>query len=135
MQKNMRLLLASFFLSTIASAITIETHKERMISGQLASADYTPTGTLDTGTASSASFQCTWASLTGTLDGQFLVQVSNNAGANWTSKSGATITVAGATGDEMISLNGVITEDKYRIKWVHNNVSGGTVNCYAVLKG
>lgn len=121
-------------LATRAHAITIETTKSRTINAITASADYTGAA-INAGTALNASFQCSWASLTGSLDGTFQVEVSNNSGTNWTTKSAAAITVSGATGADMISLNGVVTEESYHIKWTHNNVSGGTVNCYAVFKG
>lgn len=129
-----RLALLSFLLATSALGNTIQTWRGRPVSAVTASADYT-SAAIDTSVATSASVHCFWASLTGTLDGQFAVEVSNNTTSGYAPKSGATITVSGATGDEMISLNGVVTEDNYRITWAHNNVSGGTVNCYAVFKG
>lgn len=126
--------LTLLLLAGVAHGATTETYKGRVISAKPAAADYT-SAWFDTSNASSVSVHCLWASLTGTLDGQFLVDVSNDGGTNDAPKSGATLTVSGATGDDVISLNGVVTEEKYRVRWVHNNVSGGTVNCYVAAKG
>ncbi len=76
-----------------------------------------------------------WASLTGTLDATAKVQVSNDDGTTWDDVSGASLTIASANGHDTISLNGVLTEEKCRLVYTHNNVSGGTINCYAILKG
>jgi hypothetical protein len=62
------------------------------------------------------------------------VDVSNN-GTSWVAKTSAAITVASANGDDLISLNGVVTEAFYRVRWVKNNVSGGTVTCIGSFKG
>lgn len=135
MKRRYLLLLLSLLLATSVQAITVTTFDGRVINAQVASADYTPSGYIDASTSTFGSVQCLWASLTGTLDGQFIVEVSNNDGTTWTAKSGAAFTVSGATGNDSISLNAVVSEDRYRVRWVHNNVSGGTVNCYATFKG
>lgn len=124
----------SVMLSVSAFADVKETFRGKVINAQVASADYS-SAWFDTASALNVSFHCIWASLTGTLDGQFLVDVSNDAGVTAAAKSGATLTVSGASSDDVISLNGVVTEQKYRIRWVHNNVSGGTVTCHASAKG
>ena len=117
--------------STANAAETVAT--ETMLNALGAGTDRT-SDKVKTTRATMGSVHCTWASLTGTTDGQFLVDVSNN-GTSWVAKTSAAITVASANGDDLISLNGVVTEAFYRVRWVKNNVSGGTVTCIGSFKG
>jgi hypothetical protein len=97
-----------------------------------ARADHTST-VIDTSDVLYMSAQIVWASLTGTLDATIKMEVSND-GTNWVEKSSASFTLTTASGTDMLSLNGVVTEHYYRIKYTHGNVSGGTVSVYLVTK-
>jgi hypothetical protein len=130
MLKYILLSLAFFSLETYAAETVLS---EAPLSSLGAGSDRT-SDKMKTTRATMGSVHCTWASLTGTTDGQFLVDVSNN-GTSWVAKAGAAITVASANGDDLISLNGVVTEAFYRVRWVKNNVTGGTVTCLASFKG
>lgn len=79
------------------------------------------------------SFHVIWASLTGTIDGTVKVQVSNTGG-DWVDKTGASVTLSGASGADMISLNGVVTEHYYRVVYTKNNISGGTITVVGAAK-
>lgn len=132
----MRILL---FLSLLFSTPSFaELHKIiRVLSDVSAAEDATQTIVSDTEYATSGSYHCVWADLTtgGALDGHFDVETSSDAGVTWVAKSGATILATTADGESSISLNGIVTEARYRIKWVDESVTGGTVNCYAIFKG
>lgn len=130
----MRFLLLFLFLHAPLALAATQVYKGTPISAVDANNDYS-SAAINTDSATSGSFHCTWAGLTGTLDGTFTVEVSNDGGTSWVEKTGADITVSGDAGGDVISLNGVVTENKYRIVWADNNVSAGTVNCYAVFKG
>lgn len=80
------------------------------------------------------SVHCAWtgASLAEgeeSVSGTFQVQVTNGGGYDWVDKTGALITMSGASGSELISLNGVVTENQYRIHYVKNSTAAGTVKC------
>jgi hypothetical protein len=131
------LALLLFLVSSLASAgpgSTATVTKSAIINAVTAGADFTPAQPLKTGDATSGSFHCKWASLTGVLDGHFDVEVSND-NVTWVEKTGATITVSGASGSNLISLNEVVTETYYRITWEKVGVTGGTVTCNAAFKG
>ncbi len=74
----------------------------------------------------SASFHVIWSGLTGTLDGTVTVEVSND-GVNWDTKNGASVTLNSAASNQMISLNGVVTEEFYRVRLTPGNISAGSV--------
>jgi hypothetical protein len=133
-----RLALSFWLVSSLAFAGTGSTAtvtKSTAINAAPAGSNFTPTQPTPTGDATRGSYHCKWASLTGVLDGHFDVQVSNDAGATWVAKTGAVITVSGASGSNSISLNGVVTETYYRIVWTAVGVTGGTVTCNAAFKG
>ncbi len=90
---------------------------------------------IDATAADSASFQCVWSGLGGTVDGTVQVKVSNDGGTSWDTKSGASITLTGSSGHETLSLNGVAMEAKYRLDYSNGSISSGTLDCYAILKG
>jgi hypothetical protein len=88
---------------------------------------------MDIGEWNVGSIQLVWASLTGTVNGVLSVQVSDD-GTNWVPKTDANlnpvqITVSGASGSNLISLNGVISEEFYKVIWTPNGVTGGNINC------
>lgn len=90
----------------------------------------------DVSQANYGSVHCVWAGLAGTLDGQFVVEVCNEpTKTKWVAKAGATLTPSTADGSDVIALNGVISEQYYRVRWDANNVSDGTVSAYFVAKG
>jgi hypothetical protein len=74
-----------------------------------------------------------WSSLTGTVDGTVKLQVSNTGG-DWVDKTGASVTLSGASGADMISLNGVCTEFYYRVVYTKNNITGGTISAVVAAK-
>ena len=85
-----------------------------------------------------ASVQLTWIGLTGTPNGVLTVEVSDD-GVNWDTKklssgSDATITVSGAAGTDVLSIENV-TEKFYRTKWAKTGVTGGTIACLIMAKG
>lgn len=79
-----------------------------------------------------ASFHLIWASLTGSVDGTVKIQVSND-GTNWVDKSGASINLSGASGNDLISLT-TVTENFYKVVYTHNSISGGTMTGYCTAK-
>ncbi len=122
----LRVLLTSLFLfSNIATAAILSA---------TAGSDRTSSN-VDTSNATHGSIHCTWASLTGTLDGTFQAYVSNDGGATWVAKTGALITVSGASGSDLISLNTTVTELLYQVRWTKNLVTAGSVACNAAFKG
>lgn len=127
-----RLVLALCLVSEVAFAkVTLRATPLNAVS---ATSDYT-SAAMGTADAMAGSVHCTWASLGGTPDGVFQLQVSNNSGVSWVDKSGAAITVDGASGSDSISLNGSVTEAAYRVKWEKNSVTtSGTLTCKAVFK-
>ncbi len=80
-----------------------------------------------------ASAQVVWSGFTGTLNASFKLQVSDNAGSNWEDKSGTTLSLATTAGNKVVSMTNV-TEQFYRLLYLHGSVTGGTVNCYLVAK-
>jgi hypothetical protein len=89
--------------------------------------------------ATHASFQVIWAGLGGTLDGELVIEVSNvqtpSSDSDWVEKSAGTVTLSTTSGSEMLSLNGIVTEEHYRVRYIPNNVTSGTVTVYARAKG
>lgn len=83
--------------------------------------------------ATSATFQVTWTSLTGTLDGEVTIEASND-GSNWVARPGASLVLSSASGTDIIALNGTAMERYYRVHYDQNNVSGGTVTVKGVGK-
>lgn len=85
--------------------------------------------------ATYASFQFSWAGLTGTLDAVVQIQVSDSNGIFWDDKTGAVYMIATADGSQSISLNNVVTSDKIRLAYIATGVTGGTFSAYATVKG
>lgn len=78
------------------------------------------------------SFQVSWASLTGSVDAIVKIQVSNvpaPGSSDWVDKTGATFTMSGADGTNMINI--VNSGEKWvRVNYAHTSVSGGTITGY-----
>jgi hypothetical protein len=89
---------------------------------------------VDTQLYNAASFQVNWSSLTGSVDGSVKVQVSNDLACStcWVDKTGATFSLLGASGSDMISLSAV-SERFYRVYYAHGSISGGALTgfCWA----
>lgn len=88
---------------------------------------------IDLGLQTFGSAQVVWSGLTGTVNGTVQLNVSND-GTDWDSKSGASVTLSGASGHATISLNGVASEEFYQVVYSHTGVTGGTVDVYFVGK-
>ena len=85
---------------------------------------------LDTAEFSKCAFQITWSDLTGTIDGTYIVQGSND-GENWSGISNETV-LSGASGSDI-----VVTEAycKFlRLSILNKQITGGTISATAVLK-
>lgn len=80
-----------------------------------------------------ASVQAVWSGLTGTVDGTVKVQVSNDC-TNWTDKSGASVTLSGAAGTDLISIAN-LTEACLRLVYTKNQITGGTITALLGAKG
>jgi hypothetical protein len=87
----------------------------------------------DTSVYPRVSFHVIWSGLTGTIDGTVKLQVSNTGG-DWVDKTGASVTLSGAAGADMISLNGVATEFYYRVVYTKNNITAGSITVVAAAK-
>lgn len=87
---------------------------------------------IDTGLWTTGSLQCRWSSLTGSVDATATLQATDD-GLNWQDKSGAVLTLSGATGNGILSLTN-ITETNYRVNYAHNSVTGGLLSCVFVAK-
>lgn len=88
----------------------------------------------DTGTVVTGSVQCDWAGITGTINATVQLNISDDGGVMWVPKSGATFTLAGASGAQVISLNNIITEQFYQVVYTAGSVTGGTVDCWLIAK-
>lgn len=79
-----------------------------------------------------------WASLTGSVDASFKVQVASTAGppesSEWVDKTGAGFVLSGASGAESISITN-LTERWFRVVYTDNSVSGGTITARCHAKG
>lgn len=131
MRKIALLLALSFLSSSPALAIyQLEPADCKMFTAAAASADQTSAAVNLMGYRT-GSVQVVWASLTGSVDGTIKLQVSNDK-VNWVDKDGASFTLSGASGTNLISLLN-ITEKWYREVYAHTSISGGTVtsNCAA----
>lgn len=78
------------------------------------------------------SFVFTWTGFN-TTDATVTIEVSND-GTNWDQKTGATFTIGSAADTQGISLNGVVTEDFYRVAFAHGTNSAGTISCIIACK-
>ncbi len=130
---NRILALILFFMSSVSMARVV-VYDGQPIAGLAASSNHT-SDWINTRTAQDCSFEMLWSGLSSTIDGQFVIEVSNSGASNATPKSSASLTVTTASGNDMFSLNGVISEKFYRIKWVKNTVAAGTVTVNAICKG
>lgn len=86
------------------------------------------------------SFQVNWTSLAGTLNAVVSLEVSSDSTCSkYIVKSNASgspvnFTLSGANGADSISLNGVVTEKCYRVRYAHTGVTGGTINTFVIGK-
>lgn len=80
------------------------------------------------------SYHLVWATLAGTLDAVFTLEMSNN-GTSWVPIPGKTFTITTADGEDL-SLDFTDFNKGYvRGVYTSNNVSGGTLSVYAITKG
>ncbi len=132
MAMRLWLVLVVVLVSGVAEAKVVR--RVQPLKSLTAIADYT-SDSFDTSSALSGSLHCKWASIGGTPDATFTLEVSNDDGATWVAKSGGVITMSGASGSGAVSLAGVVTEGAYHVKYAKNSVTTtGTVNCYALFK-
>lgn len=89
---------------------------------------------IDVGLITFGSAHFFWAGLTGaTLNAtvQFLISNHPNPGPNdWDIKRQANMVFNSPDGNSFVSLNGVVAERWYAIRYLHAGVTGGTINCY-----
>jgi hypothetical protein len=112
----------------------VQKFQGRILDGLSAGSNQT-SGQVEAGESTHGSFQFIWANLTGTLDAECKVQTSNDDGTSWADKAYAIFTISSASGNNTINLSGVLSEEKCRVVYTKNNVSGGTISCVAILKG
>lgn len=79
------------------------------------------------------SVQFVWTGLTGMLNASVKIQVSDNSGTNYQDKDGSTQPITVNAGNYVFSLINV-TEQFYRVVYLHGGVTGGTFNCYLLGK-
>lgn len=109
----------------------LEPHTCKFFSAVVADANRTSTA-IDLMKYNFAAFQLVWASLTGSVDATFKVQVSND-NTNWADRGSAT-TLSGASGNAVIVV-GDLAERYARVVFTKNSVSGGTLTGYCSAKG
>jgi hypothetical protein len=83
------------------------------------------------GQYSKVGMQIIWTSLTGTLDGSVVLQVSND-GTNF-DNAHTPVVVSGASGNDAVALDNIFFA-YYRVVATKNNVTGGTVAVICTLK-
>jgi hypothetical protein len=81
-------------------------------------------------------FHLHWASLTGTLNGAWEVQISDDpaCAVGWLTKAGTAGPVDIANGDDIVSLPGTGTSNCYQVVFTHGGITGGTVSGWCVAK-
>lgn len=129
------LLVSLFALPAFATIPTILPRDCTFFSGISAAADHNSNDAAAFGKAfdlsgfRQASFQVNWTGLTGTINGAVKLQVTNfpTCSTCWVDKSGATFTLAGAAGSDMIVLVGSVAEAFYRLHYDHGGISAGTL--------
>lgn len=132
------LLIAMFFAST-AFADTKVVLSTKPFNAQSAVTD-ADSSAMESHRAHSVSFQCVWASLGGTQDGTVCVETSGN-GVNFDSKTDAAgdpvcMDVDSADGSATININYAVSEDFYRLAFLHGQIATtGTLTCTATFKG
>lgn len=89
---------------------------------------------IDTGLDNSASVQCDWSGLTGSINATVQLNSSSDGGIKWIPKTDASFTLSGATGAQLISLNQIVTEQFYQIVYTAGTTSGGTLDCWFLGK-
>jgi len=75
--------------------------------------------------------QIIWASLTGTIDGSVVLQVSND-GTNF-DNAHTPVVVSGVGGNDAVALDNIFF-GYYRVVATKNNVTGGTVSVIVTAK-
>ena len=129
----MRKLLAAVLFLAASLAFASGLLTPQSILSAVSAASNQTSAAVDTGSFPRASFHIIWTGLTGTIDGTVKLQVSNT-GANWVDKSSSTVTLSGASGADLISLNGVSTEKYYRAVYTKNSITGGAITVVAFAK-
>ena len=91
---------------------------------------------IDMGAANYLSIEMWWTGLTtGTsINANFIVETSNS-GIKWSPKTGAALNVASTDGNDLISLNMVVSERFARVSWDAVGVTGGTIDGFICAKG
>ena len=115
--------------------ITLEPQDCKLYAGLTAGSDRN-SAAINIGKYGRASFQVSWASLTGSVDAVVKVQVASvpvPASGDWVDKAGATFTMSGADGTNLINVQ-VLGEKWARVVYTHTSVSGGTITGYCHAK-
>lgn len=131
-------LILSLLLATnlvVAAPIIIEPRDCILYNALTAGSDRTSSA-IDVSKMGHLSVQLKWASLTGSIDGTFKIQVStvpNPGSGDWVDKAGATFTLSGATSTNLINIT-IIGERWARGVFTHTSISGGTITGYCHAK-
>lgn len=130
--KKFLLSLVVFLVSHVAFAgYTLAPVDCKFFSAIAAGSD-TDSSTIELRRYKTASFQVTWSSVTGTSNGVFTVQASND-GSTWVS-TGVTATMSGASGSALLKLDGAVDASFYRVDYAHTGVTGGSITGYCTAK-
>lgn len=141
-------LLFVFIASTAHGAATLSSdYSAKILKSATAGVNHTTTDpndafalgkAADYGLKRSGSFQVVWASLTGTVNATVAINSSVDC-VNYKPKLDASsnpisVTLSGASGSSIISINGLITEPCYQAVYTAGTVTGGTVSIFAYGK-
>jgi hypothetical protein len=88
---------------------------------------------IDLGTCTFGSAHFFWVGLTGMLNARARIVATNHPdpGPNdWAPKRQAYLDITTANGNDFIELDGVAGERRYAVQFLHNGVTGGTIDCY-----
>lgn len=104
----------------------------QVMTGLAADSDHS--ASIDPGRHNNGSLQVKWAGLTGTLSATYSLMCSLNGidykPKNDSSNAAIVVTVSGAGGNDIVSLNGVLSEPFYRLDYAHLGVTSGTVDAW-----
>lgn len=138
-----RMILIAFAMLLAASA-QATTVTQKSFSAAAANANHLSNDSTDTATAggpmdlsssTTASFQCWWSGLTGTLNATITVEVTNDpAFGHWDQKANANVTLSSASGLWTQTLSGIVAERWYRLNYAKGSVTAGSITCYAIGK-
>lgn len=128
------IVIALLFISSTAFGLTTKINQNHLVYTAPVIVTTTTNSVTDTfpfGPFSTTSFQCAWASVTGT-NPVYILQVTND-GTNWDDVSGATTTITSTSGSETWIVSPLPVKSA-RIK-VSTASTTGTLDCIAIPQG